>query len=150
MIIDQFVKARALAGSHHASKDNQPTARIDFEILEGPNSGEKITYNGRIDTRSAKYVARDLKAVGWKGKTLETLAEDVDRTKAETTIEIKVMNRKDGSGSFAVVRSIGRTDAASQVRPVPAAELANANALLRDALGEDEPVDVANSEDIPF
>lgn len=149
VIQEQFVKARALAGSHY-TKNNEPTARVDFEIVDGPDKGEKITYNGPINARSAKYVARDLKAVGWKGKTLETLEADVAAAQSETTIEVKVMTRKDGSGQFAVVRSIGRTDSAAQTKPIAQAEMGNANALLRAALGDDEPVDPTTSDDIPF
>lgn len=150
MIQEQFVKARALDGSIGADTNKQTTAFVDFEILDGDNRGEKITYRGQVNERSAKYTARDLKAIGWKGKDLATLKDDIAATHIETTIEIKHMNRKDGSGSFPVVRSIGRTASGGNAPgPVAQTELANANALLRAALGDNEPVE-ANSDDIPF
>jgi tRNA U34 5-carboxymethylaminomethyl modifying enzyme MnmG/GidA len=151
MIQEQFVRARALDGYLGEGYDGQPTAFVDFEIIDGEDTGQKITYRGRVDQKSAKYVARDLKAIGWSGKTLDTLKQDVAAATPETTIEIKHMNKKDGSGKFPVVRSIGRTASGQSAPPqLKQADVKNADALLRAALGDSEPVDPDASNDIPF
>jgi hypothetical protein len=65
MIREQTVLARALVASTGVDDKQYPTARVEFEIVAGPDAGSRITYNGRIDARSAPYVAKDLKAIGW-------------------------------------------------------------------------------------
>jgi hypothetical protein len=140
MIKEQTVLARALAGSSGSDDKQYPTARVEFEILAGPDQGQRITYNGRIDARSAPYVAKDLKAVGWKGRDINTLATDVEAAKAETTIEIQHKQTKDGSRTFPVVRSIGR--GAKPLAPLSKRDLDDANAALLGALesdGEEAP-----------
>ncbi len=138
--------ARAISGASGTDDKQYITARVDFEILGGPDTGSRITYNGRVDARSAPYVAKDLKAVGWKCRSLDTLAADVEAAQAVTTIEVQHKQTKDGARSFAVVRSIGRG-------PKPLAEpskedLDDANAQLRAALAADG--EVAPTDDIPF
>ncbi len=147
MIKEQTVLARALVGSSGSDDKSYPTVRVEFEIVGGPDAGQRITYNGRIDARSAPYVAKDLKSVGWTGKDINSLASDVEASKIETTIEIVHKQTKDGARTFPVVRSIGR--GAKALAPMPKRDLDDANALLRAALGDDVPHAV-DSEDVPF
>lgn len=143
MIREQTVLARALSGASGNDDKQYPTARVELEILAGPDAGQRITYNGRIDARSAPYVAKDLKAVGWKGKDINTLAVDVETTKAETTIEIVHKQTKDGARTFPVVRSIGR--GAKALAPMAQRDLADANALLSAAFAG-----AADEDKVPF
>lgn len=125
-------KAKAISGAFGVDDKQYATARVEFELTAGPDAGQRITYNGRIDARSAPYVARDLKAAGWVGKDLSTVGEDIERTHVEVPIVIEHKTTKDGARQFAVVRSIG---SGRQLEPAPRQELASANALMQQALG---------------
>lgn len=140
MIREQTVLARVLAGSSGSDDKGYPTARVNFEILAGPDVGMNITYNGRVDARSAPYVAKDLTAVGWKGKDLNTLAADIESAKVpiETNIEIVHKQTKDGARTFPVVRSIGRGQ--KPLQKMKDKDLDDANAALRAALDGEESV----------
>lgn len=146
MIREGTFKARALSGSFGVDDKSYPTARVEFELVAGPDAGQRITYNGRIDARSAPYVGRDLKAAGWAGKNLDTIGADVERTHVEVDIEIQHKQTKDGARTFPVVRSIGR--GAKALAPAPQGELSSANALIAKALGE-APAETED-DNVPF
>ena len=135
--------ARALKGDAGEDDKGYITARVEFELMAGPSKGSRITYNGRIDARSAPYVARDLAAVGWQGKKLETLAADIAAKPVEVPIEIQHKQTKDGTRTFAVVRSIGR--GAKPLTKPSANNAKDADDLLTRALGGPE-----STEEAPF
>ncbi len=150
LIKDGTFMARALSGAFGLDDKRYPTARIDFELIAGPDAGQRITYNGRVDNRSAPYVAKDLKSAGWKGKDLETLSADIDATHVEVPIEIQHKETKDGARMFAVVRSIGR--GAKPLVKANASDLKDANDALHNAMAGESPVAVDDIVDdsIPF
>lgn len=144
------VRARALSGMVENEK-GFVVAKVNFEILDGPDSGQRITYNGQITPKSAPYVSKDLVAVGWKGKSLSTLAADIEAARAEPSIEIQHKQTKDGARTFAVVRSIGR--APRVATPASRDDLVNADMMLSAALGnssDDRDVPPIDESDIPF
>jgi len=129
--------ARALTGSSGTDNKGRLTARVEFELLAGPDSGQRITYSGLINAKSAKYVGPDLKAVGWKCDTLKTLSADVSAMHAEVVIEIEhksANDPKDPERVFAVVRSIARGAAA--LKPPSTEELNDADEALRSVMGD--------------
>lgn len=137
MIREGTWPARALSASSGADDKQYITARVNFEILDGPNKGDRITYNGRVDSRSAPYVAKDLKAVGWQGKNLDTLGTDVENAQPTTVIEIVHKETKDGARTFPVVRSIGRGP--KPLLQAKKQDWDDANSLLSAALDEEDP-----------
>ena len=143
--------ARAISGGYGKDDNGYRTARVDFELLAGPDKGQRITYNGRIDNRSAPYVGKDLQAIGWRGD-LDRLSADIEATHLEAVIQIEHKDTKDGARKFAVVRSIGR--GAKPLAKATRADVDEANALLRDALGgapaDDVPHAANGRDDIPF
>ena len=142
------VRARALSGmATEDTRDGQKvlTAKVTLEILEGPDAGQRITYNGLCNSpKATAYVAQDLKAVGWKGKTFSSLALDIESTRAEPNIEIQHKQTKDGLRTFAVVRSMGDGRAAKQDVPASQDTLTNADMMLT---GSGSAID---DSDIPF
>lgn len=144
------VRARALSGMV-VNEKGVVTARVNFEILEGPDAGQRITYNGQVaNAKGARYTALDLVAVGWKGVKLGTLPADVEAARAEPNIEIVHKQTKDGARTFPVVRSIGRAPRVET--PASNDDLVNADMMLRAALGNDGPDDAppVDDSDIPF
>ncbi len=71
--------------------------QINVKIDEGPSKGQCCTYEDEVNSRSALYIGRSCRAVGWKGgpsgDDLDTLKADVaawvEKTGGKSTIEIK-------------------------------------------------------------
>lgn len=70
------------------AKNGKPAVRVTMEIGEGPRSGIQVPYNGNFKTESIRYTKRDLMALGWQGKTIGTLVDDV--MKAAKVVPFKV------------------------------------------------------------
>lgn len=120
------------------------SAMLEFELTAGPDKGSRMKYEEPIDNKSGPYIARNCAAVGWRGKDILTLAADVEAfrnspTKGETTIEIKHMTRKDGSGSWAKIASVG----SSRLSAAKPETIKEANEYLRGFGNSD-------NTDIPF
>ena len=128
--------ARAINGSYGEDTKGRMAVRVELELLAGPDLGQRITYTGLVNAKSAPYVGKDLKAVGWKGVSLRSIGDDVQSAKAEAQIEIEHKNAndpKDPNRVFAVVRSIGR--GAVALKPASAASISDADEALRAAMG---------------
>lgn len=77
-----------------------PQVQINGKFTEGPNAGRTTTYQDEVNAKSALYIGRSCKAVGWKGHELETLAADakawIAATGGKTTAEIRHIELKRG------------------------------------------------------
>jgi hypothetical protein len=128
--------------------------RISAKFTDGPNKGRQTTYEDAVNARSSLYIARSCKAVGWAGKTLDSLEADcaawIGRTGGASTAEIKHIPTKKGT-IWDKCNSIGR---GPRVLGAPTkSAMSDADAALRAAMvadgteAEGEPV---NSDDAPF
>lgn len=133
-----------------------PEVQVNVVIDEGPSKGQRCTYQDQVNTKSAKYIAYSLKAIGWKGPSVKTLPDDVaawiERTGGATTVEIKHVEIKRGKqydrwieegcqGQPPVwdkVNSLGR-GAAMPLRPMSESSLADADEVLREFVDEGSP-----------
>jgi hypothetical protein len=148
-----------LDGFFGVDDKNSPIARINVQITDGPDKGQRCTYEDQVNAKSALYVGRSCRAVGWRGVNLETLADDVAawvaKTGGKSTVEIKHIEIKNGKRAgeiWAKPNSIGRGP-----KPLAAAKgetLADANEAMRRAMEADggAPEDEAgrSGDDIPF
>ena len=128
--------ARAISAVSRRDNKDRSTARVEFELLAGPDIGQRITYVGLINAKSVKYVGPDLKAVGWRCDSLKTLEADVAAAKAEVVIEIEhksANDPKDPSRMFAVVRRIGN---GADGKPLSNDDLNDADEALRSVMGD--------------
>lgn len=131
-----------------------PTAQINVRL----DSGANATYEDRVDARSALYVGRSLKAVGWAGKDLSTVAADCDawikKTGGKTTAEIKHIPYKDKKTGeekiWAKCNAIGR--GAQPLSPPKQSSVADANEAMARVFGDDTSNDQqpANDDSLPF
>jgi hypothetical protein len=104
-----------LGGEAAADDKDIMTVRVNVQIIEGPDTGRKVTYEDRVNNKSAKYIAQSARAVGWKGTRLETFRSDVDgwikATGGESTVEIRHLEIKTGKKAGQIwgkANSIGR------------------------------------------
>src|SRR5947208_3221882 len=76
-------------------REGVPQVQINVRIDDGPSKGRSCTYEDQVTARSALYVGRSCRAVGWKGVSLETLRDDVaafvadPKTAGKSTVEVK-------------------------------------------------------------
>lgn len=119
-----------------------PLVRINVEVTEGSHKGGRFTYEEEVNNKQAPYIARTAKAVGWRCRTLETLASDVaswvNETGGWSTLEIKHIlfeDKKTGRPRVWVKpNSIGRGP--KPVRQASRENLDDANDALRRALAD--------------
>lgn len=63
----------------YGKRDGKPVASLAMLIVEGPCKGIKIPYTvKKWDDKSLKYAIRDMKAAGWKGKSITTFVADIE------------------------------------------------------------------------
>ncbi len=149
-----------LGASAGENDKGSPNIQINVQIDEGPSKGQRCTYEDQINAKSALYVARSMKAVGWKGGSSKTLKADCDAwikaTGGKSTVEIKHIELKRGKqydrwadsgfeGPAPVwdkANSIGR-GAAAPLKDMSAERLQDADEALRAAMEADgqAPVD---------
>lgn len=156
-----------LTASVGENEKRMPIVRVNVRLTGGPDAGKLDTYDKRIDGgKGTPYVARSLKAIGWQGRTLATLAEDVKawvaRTGGKTTCEIKHWEVKNGARAGELYASIdslgsGRAPLGDMSRDT----MRDADEALARAMGDmstasagnGEPYDAphpADGDDIPF
>lgn len=149
--------------------DGSPEVQISGRITDGPAKGRNFTYQDQVNGKSALYVGRSCKAVGWKEKNLETLKADVEewikKTGGATTVEIRHIEIKKGKKYDAWVaggmqgsppvwdkpNAIGR--GAKPLAPPKAETLADANEAMRRSMEAEgtAPTDApADDDSIPF
>lgn len=110
-----FWPCEVIDGFFGVDDKQSPIARINVLITDGPDKGQRCTYEDQVNAKSALYVGRSCRAVGWKGVTLETFAADVatwrTKTGGKSTVEIKHIEIKNGKRAgeiWAKPNSIGR------------------------------------------
>lgn len=74
--------------------------QINVRFDDGPAKGRMMTYEDEVNNKSAPYIMRSCKAVGWKARNLETLADDINAwiatTGGKSTGEVKHFLVKQG------------------------------------------------------
>ena len=150
--------------------DNGATiVRVNVQLTDGPDKGQRCTYEDTLNTKSEKYIRWSCEAVGWKGASMRTLQNDVAKWISETggdsTVEIKHVEVKRGkaydkwvtagcNGAAPVwdkVNGIGR-GAPRPLKPLSDSALKEADEILRMANGDSgtPPEDAGDPNDIPF
>lgn len=145
--------------------NGSPEVQISVKIDDGPDKGQMCTYEDQVNAKSALYVGRSCKAIGWAGKDLKTLSDDcnawIKATGGKSTVEIRHFEIKRGKkfdkwvndgmrGPAPIwdkVNSIGRAGARAGA-PLDGSLLADANDAMRSAMA----ADTGNDDDgnIPF
>ena len=156
----------AALGGKAGEVDGVLNVQINVQITDGPDKGQRCTYEDTVNTKSAKYIGWSCTAVGWKGDSLTTLESDIaawiEKTGGATTVEIKHIEVKRGKaydkwvadgckGAAPVwdkVAGIGR-GAPRPLKQPSASTLRDADDAMRMAMGEDESPP-ADDESIPF
>ena len=137
--------------------NGKPLAQITVRIDEGPATGTRCTYEESLIGSGAKYARYSMNAVGWAGKTAQSLDADaaawIVKTGGKSTVEIKhlaIKNGKNAGSTWDKVAAIGKGGAREMV-PLPADLLADADQALREAAAIDGGAhDSSLDEDSPF
>lgn len=129
-----------------------PQVQINVKIDDGPDKGRGCTYEDQVNVKSAPYIARSCKAVGWQGGDLLTLKADcakwIAATGGKSTVEIKHIQIKNGKRAGEVwdkPNSIGRGPRV--LKDVSRSTLADANEAMQMAMEADRGDDL---EESPF
>lgn len=75
-------------------------ARVNVTLDGGPDKGKVVSYEDEVNAKSSLYIGRSLKNVGWQGRSLTTVAADIDAwvkaTGGKSTVEIRHIEIKKG------------------------------------------------------
>jgi hypothetical protein len=131
-----------LSASSGADDKGLINVQINVRIDDGPNAGQHCTYEDAVNNKSAPYVARSCRAVGWTGTDITTLKSDcakwITDTGGKSTVEIKHIEIRKGKRAGEIwdkPNSIGR---GPRVLKEPTRnDLADANEVLAAALNGD-------------
>lgn len=122
-------------------KNDKPMIRGEMKVVGGPHDGATVPYDGKLDEKGIKWTRRDMLALGWQGKDIRTLIDDVKR--ADKTVpfrvEIATWNKDDGTvKQWSTVRSIGRS--AQPLSQLSNDKLADVNDWFSTAAADDESI----------
>ncbi len=147
------------------AKTHAIKVQVNVTFTDGPSKGRFATYEDEINNKSALYVARSLKSIGWKGKLTDLpsdVAAFVAATGGKTTAEVKHIPIKNGARAGQIwdkVNSLGRGP--RPLKEATGAGLSDAMSALNEAMaldGDDAPThsnvagntDGGERDDIPF
>lgn len=88
----------------------RPVIRGDMQIVGGAHDGARVPYDGKLDEKGIKWTKRDMLALGWTGKDVRTLVDDVRKANKVVPFQVAIArwNKDDGTvKEWSSVRSIG-------------------------------------------
>lgn len=72
------------------SRNGKLLIRIEMEITEGERKGQRVSYEGKLTEDVIKYTKRDMIAVGWKGQSVKTFADDVKAANLTVPFTVRI------------------------------------------------------------
>ena|ERR1044071_5032323 len=160
--VEGIWKCNVLGGEAAADDKDIMCVRINVEIVEGPDKGRRVTYEDRVNNKSAKYIAQSARAVGWRGVSLGTFRSDVDAwIKASggvSTVEIRHIEIKSGKRAGQIWGKANAIGRGPKPLKEPSRETAHdADEAMRAAMADDggggtpyEDIPPAGDDDLPF
>lgn len=133
ILFEGDVKGKAVDVEVGADKNGKPRVRWNMLVTEGPHSGKKASYSGKLDPENIKWTKRDMIAIGWQGRDVRTFVADVaaaDRT-LPFVAEIASFERDGKVSQWTSARSIGF--AAAPLSPLAKDKVADVNSWFADA-----------------
>lgn len=81
---------KAVKVEYGEGKGGKPTIRVTMTISEGQRAGTQVPYDANMKSESIKYTKRDLMALGWQGRSVSTLADDVIKAGLTVPFQVRV------------------------------------------------------------
>ena len=83
-------KAKAVELDLGMNNKGAPEVRVTMEILDGQHAGSRVPYSGKFGEKAIKWTKMDLVALGWGGKNIDTLRDDVMRAPRIVPIKVEI------------------------------------------------------------
>lgn len=93
-------------------KNGKPIVRGQMTIVGGPKDGTTVPYDGKLDEKNIKYTKQHLVALGWQGKDIRTLVDDVASANKSVPFRVRIARWEKPEGGvkeWISVDSIGFT-----------------------------------------
>lgn len=158
MLAEGIFPVVVTSASYGEDDKGQIAVHVGVTFTDGPSKGQSGTYSDQVNNKSALYIGRSLKAIGWQGRTLSSLSDDVQKYIANsggrTTAEVKHIPIKNGPRAGQIwdkINSLGRGP--KPLKQPTHATLADAESALAAAMrldADDEPAAVEDDSRIPF
>jgi hypothetical protein len=144
LIEGQFLGRAVKAEFGGNAKTGKPDVRVDMQVVGGPHDGKRFPYSGKLDDKSIKWTKMRMMALGWKGESVRTFADDVAAAQLTVPFSVRIaeFTRPNGTISrWASVDKIGGS-AAAPLKPLSAKEIADADEWFAAADAEDVKSDM--------
>lgn len=129
-------------------RNDKPLVRIEAEVGDGPYKGRRATFDGKFDEKNLPFTKRAMLAVGWKGVTIATFADDVTAANLQVSFVVEIATwEKDGkTRQWSAIRYFGGSQS---LAAVPKDKVRDFDKWLAevDAGGE---APKQNNSDLPF
>jgi hypothetical protein len=81
---------KAVSVEFGADSQGKPRVRWEMEVIDGPHTGKRARYSGKLDEENIKWTKRDMVAIGWKGKDVRTFVDDAKTANATVPFEAQI------------------------------------------------------------
>lgn len=123
MIEQQTVKARAVEGALGTTNTGKEQVGVSFELLEGPNQGQRITWYGYFTEKTTERTLEALEHCGWQGDDLSDLT-GIDANEVYLVIEHEQDDQGEVRARVRWVNSSGGVAMQNRMDPGDAASFA--------------------------
>lgn len=139
-LIEGNFQAKAVSAEFGINKKGAPELAVEFEIVDGPSAGRKVSYSGLFGEKSAKYTKQAMLALGWQGKDAATAVADILKAPKVVPIEVQIARWENPStgktSEWSTVRNVGRYK--EPLKPIDGRGLGEVNQWLAEAGGDDQ------------
>ena len=123
-------KAKATAHELGESKQGNPQLAVEFEVTDGPEKGQKITWWGHFTAAAAPYTKEKMQACdpSWDGRDIDTFAPEghavsimvkEETYNGETSLKVAFIDPP-GGGGLGAAKKLEPTKAAAVKRGINA------------------------------
>jgi hypothetical protein len=112
---------------------NKPKVRIDVQLVGGQHDGKRFPYDGRLDEKNIRFTKAHLVALGWQGKTLRTLREDVERAALTIPVTLRIARFTRDDGVVREWTSVDKIGGPPPLVDMPAEKMRDVDAWFAEA-----------------
>jgi hypothetical protein len=148
-LIEGNFMAKSVSAEFGVNKKGVAELSVEFEITEGANAGRKVGYSGLFNEKSTKYTKAAMLALGWQGKSADTIVADIKAAAKVVPIEVQIASWKNPDtgkvSEWSTVRNVGRFK--EPLKPIASGDLKDVNQWLNEVGDVGAP---ANDDKLPF
>lgn len=140
---EAFYEGVPINPTYHVVNGNMPYVCVVMKIIEGPLAGREFKFErNKWDTKGNVFAFRNMRALGWQGKTVATFVDDVRAFMATgKTVQFQARLAEFGKATWWTADKIGQGTTTLIKQGTPAT--AETTAFVDDMIAEADEADAA-------